>query len=476
MRDGGKNVELKTPELLLFAWADVYGGGGGALISVLYLVFLTNILGINPAWAGAVVMISKIWDAVSDPLMGLVSDNTRSRFGRRKPYIFGGGILLVLSMALLWLPVRFEQNFARTAYVTFAYLFYCTVATIICVPYSSMSAEITADFKRRNQVNMTRLIFSLVSTALCTLLPSALFARLNSGTLSLWAFYSIITLGFGLFFALPQILTGLFVRERVSGSGISRFSPSVFIKPLTVRAFRKLLYLYLAQAITLDVVSAVIIYYALYVIPGLSSTVFLGVFLGMQILLFPVLNKLVNRIGKTRLYRFGLPLSIAAAAATAFYPAGSSPMGIYVLTGFIALGFAGAQIMSWIIFPDVVDLGDLSLGRRITGSFSGAMTFTRKASSAIAIFAVGGVLGLTGFVSGGQSVQPAATVLSLRLIILLSFTVLMGSAWFVARSFRLNPELSRRVRYFLDKRENGGLEQLDEQERAELAAINKEFG
>ncbi|NLD51673.1 MAG: MFS transporter [Clostridiales bacterium] len=74
---------------------------------------MTNILHIHPAWAGAVVMISKGWDAVSDPMMGILSDNTRGRFGRRKPYLVLGGALLMVSMALLWLPVRFEAHWAR---------------------------------------------------------------------------------------------------------------------------------------------------------------------------------------------------------------------------------------------------------------------------------------------------------------------------------------------------------------------------
>jgi GPH family glycoside/pentoside/hexuronide:cation symporter/oligogalacturonide transporter len=409
--------------------------------------------------------------------MGVISDNTRSRFGRRKPYMVAGGILLMFSMALLWLPVRFQHEFLRAAYVTAAYLLYNTVATVIAVPYSSMSTEITMDFKRRNQVNLTRLVFSLCAVAACTLLPTILFSRLSSGDLSIWTFYFIITLGFGLLFSLPVILAGLFVRERVSGNpGASRFSPAVFIRPLKVRAFRKLLLLYLAQAITMDIVSAVIIYYGLYVVPGVSSTIFLGAFLGMQLLLFPFLSRLVNKVGKTLIYRFGLPLSMASAAMIAFYPLGKSPMGIYILAGLTALGFGGAEIMSWIIFPDVVDLGDLSLGTRITGSFSGAMTFIRKTSSAFAIFLVGTILGFTGFVSssGGQAEQPAAVILAIRFILLFTFVLLMGGAWFIARSFRLSPELAKRVKYFLDKRQSG--EVLTEEEQAEHRAIIKEFG
>ena len=211
----GHPSKLKTPELLLFAAADLFGGGGQAIISVLFFVFMTNVLRISPGWAGTIVMITKIWDAVFDPMLGVISDNTRGRMGRRRPYIFWGGVLLLGAMALLWLPVSFESEIARVVYVTAAYLFYCTVSSMIAIPYASMSTEITTEFQLTNRVNMTRLVFSLVATAVYTLLPTMLFDRLTDGSLTPVGFYLIVVLGLGAPLAIPVILTGLLARERV---------------------------------------------------------------------------------------------------------------------------------------------------------------------------------------------------------------------------------------------------------------------
>jgi GPH family glycoside/pentoside/hexuronide:cation symporter/oligogalacturonide transporter len=473
--------EMKKPEMFIFASADSFGGGGQALMAVLYLVYLTNVLGINPAWAGMGVMVSKIWDAVSDPLMGVISDNTRSSLGRRKPYLLAAGIMLIPAMGILWFPVSFSSLTARVVFVTATYILYCTVTTIIFVPYNSLSTEISVDFKIRNQANMIRVVFSLGATALCTLLPSALFSLYNRGNISLWTFYAVIVFGFGTAFALPQILTGLFVRERVPHEKKKvLFSPAIFFKPLKVRSFRRLLILYISQKINMDIISTVIIYYSLYVVPGINFTIFLGAFLGVPIILFPVFSRLVNRTSKTKIYRLGLPLSIAGAACIAVYPPAAPHIGVYILAGLTALGFAGAMTMSWIMFPDVVDLGELSLGQRIAGSFSGLMTLVCKTSAAAAIFLVGIVLSSTGFVpstggsAAGTTVQPGATVLALRLIILLSFALLMGGAWFTARRFRLSPDLAKRVKYFLEKRRNQI--PLEEKEQAEYDLMVKEFG
>ena len=81
---------MKKGECGFFAFADFYGGGGQALIGVLYLFFLTNVIALEPLLAGIVTLISEIWDAISDPLMGVISDNTKTKMGRRRPYILAG--------------------------------------------------------------------------------------------------------------------------------------------------------------------------------------------------------------------------------------------------------------------------------------------------------------------------------------------------------------------------------------------------
>ncbi len=474
------NDRMTRREMMIFAAGDIFGGGGQSIISVLYLIFLTNVLRIEPALAGLAILISKVWDAVIDPMLGVITDNTRTKLGRRRPYILAGGILLIPSMALLWLPVDFSSQTAKVLFATASYLLYNTVASIIAVPYSSMSTEVTADFYECNKVNIMRLVFSLASTAICTLLPSLLFEDSIKRDLPFTGTYFVLVFGFGLLFALPVILTGLKVKERVPYEDRrSTISLEAFIKPFQVRAFRKLMQLYLTQAVTLDMVAAVVMYYSLYVAKGMSTTVFLGVFLGIQLLLFPVFSRLVGRVGKTKIYCFGLPLAIAGSLCIAIYPAGWPAWGIYGVTVLTALGFAGAQSMSWIIFPDVVDITEMGLKERITGSLSGLMAFIRTISTAVATFLIGNMLSATGFVIPTDDMplpaQPQAAILGIRLIMFLPFALLMGYAWFKAKGFRLTPEVSRRVKYFNEKLHNDELDQLSGAERAEYESLTKEF-
>jgi Na+/melibiose symporter-like transporter len=464
--------KMKRHEPYLFAWGDVFGGGAQALIGVIYLIYLTDVIGISPALAGAAILISKVWDAVTDPVMGVISDNTRTKIGRRRPFILAGGAVLLASFALLWFPTVGWGNVAKAVYAIATYVLYSTVATVISVPYSSLSAELTLDLKERNRVNVLRLVVSTVATAVCTLAPSLVLEQFQAGNLSLTAFYLVIGIGFGVFFALPLILIGLFTKERVKMPDTkSVFSTKTFVKPLTVKTFRGLVYMYLAQAIAMDILAAGILYYSRYVARG-SSTVFLGIFIGVQLLMFPIINVLVNKVDKKKIYYFGLPLAIFAFAGVGLYPADWPIVGAYALTGLTAIGFAGAQLMSWIIFPDTIDVAELKTGERTTGSFSGIMTFIRKTSSAIAIQIFSLMLTFSGYIKPADPTifqpQPDTAILGIRIAMAGSFVILTIFGYLLGKRFPLTNKDTVAVRTLLKHRYEATWSEADEPVLADL--------
>ena len=175
---------MKKGEKGFFALADFYGGGGQALIGVLYFVFLTNIIGLQPALAGIVTLISEIWDAISDPLMGIIGDNTKTKMGRRRPFILVGGCLLAVAFALIFFPIGGDNEILKFVYCAATYLFYNTVSTMIAVSYSSMSAEISKVSDERDSANVLRLVVSTASAAVCTLLPSIVLDAYRDGKIT----------------------------------------------------------------------------------------------------------------------------------------------------------------------------------------------------------------------------------------------------------------------------------------------------
>ena len=140
-----RKVGMKT--LVAYGMGDMYGGGAFMVVGMLFLFFLTEVVGLSPALAGMVFGIGKVWDAVSDPLMGYLSDRTRSRFGRRRVYFLAGIIPIALSFIILWLPLKTESQALLFLYYSFAYVVFATVFTMVMIPYSALAAELSPDYE-----------------------------------------------------------------------------------------------------------------------------------------------------------------------------------------------------------------------------------------------------------------------------------------------------------------------------------------
>ena len=464
---------MRRGERGFFAMADFYGGGGQALISVIYFFFLTNVVRLTPVLAGAVTLISEIWDAISDPLMGVVSDNTRTPMGRRRPFLLAGGCLLAIAFALIFLPVGGMSQGWKFVYCAATYLLYNTVSTVINVSYSSLSAEISTVSEERDGANVLRLVVSTASAAVCTLLPSLVLDAYSNGKIDEFGLYLIVGVGFGLLFALPVILCAVFVRERVEvKQDKRRFSLGEIVEPLKNRPFRQLVGMYLGQSLCMDVFSTGVAMFAVYVTsPKGSVTVFLGIFIAVQLCAFPLINRLIKTVDINRIYGFGLPLSVVALVAFAIF--GSNLYVAYVCVFFVAVGFAGAQLTSWIMFPHTVDAGELLTGKRQSGSYSATMTFARKSSSALVIFLFSLVLQFTGY-DESLEVQPITAQNGIKYVMAFTCIAFMTLGFFMARRYSLTAQKNERVRRSLAlMRERGG--EMSDEELAEIESLRAEL-
>ena len=463
---------IKKSEKTFFALADFYGGGGQALIGVLYFFFLTNIIGLKPALAGVVTLISEIWDAISDPLMGVIGDNTRSKMGRRRPYLLVGGCLLAVAFSLIFLPVNGMDEIPKFIYCAVTYLFYNTVSTMIAVSYNSLSAEISSSSEERDSANVLRLVVSTASAAVCTLLPSIVLDAYRGGKIDITTLYLVVGVGFGILFALPVILCALFTRERVEISNEKKeFKVKDLVEPLKNRPFRQLVGMYLGQALCMDVFSTGVALFASYVTnPKGSVTVFLGIFIAVQLLAFTIINRLVKTTNINKIYGFGLPLSIVALIAFAIF--GSNLYIAYGCVFFVAVGFAGAQLTSWIMFPHTVDAGELLTGKRQSGSYSAIMTFARKSSSALVIFLFSLVLEFTGY-NADLEIQPASAQNGIKYVMAFTCIAFMVLGFVMARKYVLSREKNEKVTKYLAVAREGGLDKLSNEKKAELDSLRK---
>ena len=489
-------------EKLCYGIGGFMDGGAVALMSCVMLKYMTT-WGIAPAIASTIMMVAKIWDAITDPLMGFISDNTRGKFGRRKPYMVVGGILVIVALTLLFMPVR-EWGMSTggfTAYILIFYLVWNTVSTITQVPYCSMSGDISPLYKERNNANTVKLVFTSLSSGISYVVPLLVLEAMISKdgflfvpNISPVTFWLIIGLGFGLLFGIGLVICGLFVKERVHvNTPKIKFDFKQFlnnyIEPYKNRSYRWHIIMYCAAFMCMDMISALAVFYATDVWHGyklfgmdISSLFIVAPLMVAAVLMFPLSRVLMDKKSKQFVFRMGLPFYILGGIMFAIMdPSWTPPILIPIVALVMGLGFGGAQMMPWMIFPDTIDVAELATGKRPTGTYSGMMTLARKVAGAFGVGLVGWVMTGAGYIentSGDASnyvVQPSSALLAIKLMMGISIVVLISVAMFASFKYKVTNAKLKRIRYFCELAEQGALDTLSEEEKQERIALINEL-
>jgi oligogalacturonide transporter len=368
---------VRRRNILLYGLGDIYGGGAFLVIGTLFMFYMTEVVGLSPLLAGFVFSLGKIWDAISDPLMGYLSDRTKSRFGRRRVYFLAGIAPIALSFILLWLPVKLESQAALFAYYSLSYIVFATVITMVMIPYSALAAEMSGDYKVRNSLSGSRLFFSGFSSLIAATVPKVIIDMAAGGQRSGYMIMSII---FGLFFALPWVFVYFGTWESVAG--VVDRKENFFKEFLTIfrnRSFRVHILMYIFAYSAMDVLMALFTYYLTYSLrrPELYS-IAMGSLMVVQLMAIPVYVAVANRLGKRTAYIIGLSIWAIGMVGTLLLSPSVSVVLVALICAVIGMGTSAGVLIPYTILPNVIDVDELMTGEQRSGIYSGAMTLTRK--------------------------------------------------------------------------------------------------
>ena len=447
--------------ILIYGLGDIFGGGSFLLISMFYLFFLTEEVGLAPWLAGIVLGAGKVWDAISDPLMGYLSDHTRSRFGRRRVYFLAGVLPIALSFYLLWIPVRAESPYVTAAFYALAYLVFNTVFTMVMVPYAALGAEMSPDYQVRNKLTAARMLFSLLSAALAGTLPPLLLKAAPSPA----AGYTWIAMAFGVLYALPWLVVfaGTWEAEPAGPEAPFTGLPGALKSALSLlsnRSFRIHILMYISAYTAMDVLMILFRYYLKWNIGREVMPQAMGALMGAQILAIPLYLQIANRHGQGRALRVGLVI-FASGMALSYFLGGDSPT--YALMGVCAVigaGLSAAVMMPWAILPSVVDVDELITTRARSGMYAGSMTLIRKlVQGLVATQAISVALTLIGYgegAGGASRAQSPETIARLKILFFALPSAFILLAFLISFRFLITRETHALLREELDRLRRGG--------------------
>ncbi len=488
----GKFVDTVWP-MIQYCFANIFMGGGGYIISMYFTVFLTNVVGLEIDHATFIVMIATIWDGINDPLMGIITDRTRSKYGRHRRYLLLSIPPLVISYTMLWNSFGLDGKENPTAcvmYYAFAYILYKTAYTMVDVPHTAMLPTLAPEYNKRTQYTSVSYIFNsvgMVPSYIILLIFLSVFG--SSDKLSADSKMSFLVTGIVLSVVYACSIFATFKTCKEPSSLNEKLPPldlksaiDEYIQVFRNKSFRDYFSMSFFWQMARSFYSTTNVYYITYLAnlyryyPVFNT--FAGVF---ESLAFPLNYALTMKKGKSKCGAVVTPFMIIGLGIALFVKPvtpGSSYMVTLVLMilggavlypfGMSGLGFVGNNVL-----PDITDVDELITGRRREGVIGTFNTMVKQVTGGVMTFLVGLILDGFGLVTGNEGVyieQSDSALIGIRLCISVLPMISALVAWFMLKRFKMTKDDHTMIRAAIATKHKYGSVTLtkEEKERCEL--------
>jgi GPH family glycoside/pentoside/hexuronide:cation symporter len=404
------NNKLPMWRKLMYGSGDLGFSLTSTIIAAYFLFFLTGVVGVHAGVASIALLIGKNWDWINDPLFGYISDHTRTRWGRRRPFLLFGPVPYAIIFALMWWRPPLHGDIALVIYYAVVYVFYEAAATMIYMPYFALTPELTSDYDERTSLVSLRAFFSIFGSLLAFSLPEIIVNGFIPEHAS-----NVLLMGilFAILAAAPMYVVFFGTRERPEF--IEQKQPGL-LQSIKDRPFVFGTVIYLFTWVTIDILQTILIFFITYVvIREANTTIIMATIFVVAIFALPVWTWTSRHMNKRYAYIIGMVFFTAVllvlinlTPATPLYII----LGLCVLAG---MGVSAAHVIPWAIIPDAIEFGELKTGGRHEGMYYSLISLAQKIASGIAIPGTGLLLEFTGFIPNSAQ-QPASAILGIRLL------------------------------------------------------------
>ena len=388
-------------------------------VTIFLLIYFTDTFGLNPADVGLIFLVSKIWDAISDPTMGYLSDRTESRWGKRRPYLLFGAIPLGITLFLLYAAPPIESYGWKIVYAVTTFIAVLTAYTVVNVPYGALTANMTLDSRERANLTGFRMMGAIMGTLLVATITRPLVGSFPNQIIG----FRVMGVIYGLAIAICSLVTFFSVRERHhagASSGGLKFKDllTVIKNAPVVLLFLGIFFHYAGHFIFLASVS----YFFKYVLKEESfiPAGFFFLYCSAAVML-PFMVTISNRWSKKLMFNGGMALFAIGSLCLFFVHSYSFALlsCIYIVLG---LGLSAVYQGPWSTIPDTVEYVEWKTALRREGVIYGIFFFGMKLSAGFSGFVVGKVLAWGGYLqpAKGQATavltaQPDSALTAIRI-------------------------------------------------------------
>jgi sugar (glycoside-pentoside-hexuronide) transporter len=419
-------------------------------LSLVLFFFLTKYAGLSPLLVGVLAWLARFVDAVSDPLMGRISDGTRWKMGRRRPYFLLGALPFGIFFCLLW-QTPFQGQASMFAYYLTVYIGLSLSTTVLSVPYMSLIPEMATDYDERTRLNAFRSAAAVIGTAGAAVMID-ISRALGEGAE-----------GFaraGALFAVWMVIVWPLVFKASSEQGAPPTvqSESLWQGLLSLKKHRNYVMLctfYLCARISVDVLGLAV---PLFLADWLGREGDIGgvllSMLGVVVLSLPFWLRVTKRTDKHRIFSFGCIWFVVCLGLMGLGQPEWPRWMMFAIAGLLGIGYAVADLMPWAMLGEVIDEDELLSGERREGIYTGVFTFLRKLGGATAYALAGLALEIAGY-GGNEPASPAAAT-TIRILTTAVPAVFLIAAAVIALRYPLGRARHVEILEALDARQRAG--------------------
>jgi len=400
---------------IIYGFGDIGFSMSGTIIAAYFPIFLTDVIGIAPAMAAIALLIGKNWDYINDPIIGYLSDRTRTRWGRRRPFLLFGALPYGLLFAFLWWKPPLDSHTSLLIFYTAMFVLYDAAGTFVGMPYFSLTPELTEDYDERTELTGYRMFFSILGGLISFVIPMMIIGQMSPGNAD-----NVFRMGliFGAAAAIPLFFVFFGTRERPLFAQAERpklwesFKAAVKNRPFVFSAV-----IYLFTWTSMHIIEANLLYYIKYVVQReqMSEVIMATIFV-TAILSLPFWDFVSKRFNKRLAYIYGIAFWAIVQILLITVNSESSLAYLLSLCFLAGVGVGAAHVLPWAMIPDAMEVDELETGSRHEGMFYSLVTLFGKATNALAIPMALFVLDWSGYVPNAP-VQPQSTLTGIRLVV-----------------------------------------------------------
>ena len=425
-----------------------------ANISAFLLIFYTDTFGISAAAAGTMMLVTKIVDAITDPIMGTIADRTKSRYGHFRPYLLWAGLPMAAAGVLTYTtPDLNEGGKLIWAYGTFTIMM--MAYTVLNIPYSALAGVISANSQERTTLISFRFIGAFTGTIIVNYYTLSLVTWLGRGNETLgWQLTMAL---YGIIAAAIFVIVFLTTRERIIPSANQNSKVTGDIKDLLNNGPWIVLFsLALIIMIAITTRAGATVYYIKYYVNKPELTKYFLTSYGVALVSGASLTPLLTRfVDKKRLLIILMTTTGILSMCLFFVPKDAIWL-IFTINILIGLALGPKSPLAFSMYADTADYTEWKTGRRATGLTFAAANFSQKLGGALASFIIGSVLAAMGYVANTAQSNASQT----GIVVLISFIPAAFAllAAYVIRFYKLDNKQLAIIQFEIKQRKANGLQ------------------